>query len=210
MQLLTAMGEDTGYRDPNEAIVRDGSNAGMERVGTWKLSDTQVRRLPRIIKDPRLARHLGHMAEQGHVPKHVIWCWRPLKLVAQSRFAANRPWFPDNGTDLSKIPEESWPAWATLQNQERAMAEVLGRLTDAVIGYGLRHTTLRFPDDFYDPDPEARPPHGHPGQALWRCLAGRMYRGSATEAIGWKTEDDLHRFLAAHTKVVRPELIRFG
>ena len=198
MQLLTAMGEPTGYGSPMATVQTDG-NAGMERVGAWNMSDKAVRALPKIIKDPRLSLHLEDMAERGHVPGYVIWCYRPIAQVAESRFVANRPWFPDDTLpDLSQIPRDKWPAWATVENQTRAMAEVMGRLVSGLLRFEIKHTVIIFPEDMMDPN------------RLWRACAGHMRRGSIAEFLDWKTRDDLERFERAYFAVANPDLVHFG
>ncbi len=198
MQLLTAMNEDTGYGTPTATIQQD-ANAGMERVNTWSMTDDAVRALPRILKDPRLCLHLEEICARGHIPGHVVWCFRPIDMVAKSRFECNRPWFPDDSLpDLHKVPRNKWPKWATLENQTRAMAEVLGRLTSTLLRYEIKHTVIIFPGDMMNPN------------QLWRSFVGQMRRGSVAEYLNWRTKDDLERFERAFFTVVNPDLVHFG
>ncbi len=198
MRLLTAMKEDTGYTSHRHSL-HDESHAGMERVGTRDMSPEKIARLPKIIKDPRLSIHLSEMAARGDAPGHVFWCFRPLDQVAESRFASNRPWFPDDRlADLSKVPRRAWPKWATLHNQHKIMAEVAGHLVGALLEHKIQHTVAIFPEDMLDPT------------RLWRVLCGSQRRGSIAEFLGWRTQEDLDRFNAAYNEIVDPELIHWG
>lgn len=128
MRMFTALDPGlTGYRHHAETVLPD-IQAGMEHQADATWSPAELAALPPIWKDPGLCFHLEALVQAGHRPAVVLLPVRDLGTAARSRFKANRPWFPHQGHNLADVPVSARPAWATLENQERVMAEALGRL----------------------------------------------------------------------------------
>jgi len=128
MRLLTAYDPTlTGYRKHDVNVLPD-VQAGMEHHARATWAPAKLAAMPTVWKDPALCYELGRLAREGHKPEAVIVPVRNLYDAAQSRIKANRPWFPHQDSDLTKIARSAWPKWATVTNQARALGEALGTL----------------------------------------------------------------------------------
>lgn len=180
VQLLTALGVDTGFSDVRDRYRQD-VRAGMEThvpddPAAWD-------GLPLVVKDPRLSLRLGALVRAGFCVARAFVPIRELGQAAGSRVASSLAWIPDARDPerlLSPRPDLGADA---LVAQERALAEILGRLVVDLELCGVPYTFLHYPADVHDP------------VRLYRLLS----------PLGG---DSYSRFEAVHASVIDPDLGR--
>lgn len=185
VRLLTAYDPKlTGYPSHDREILPD-VQAGMERVVEATSNRWAFLRIPRVWKDPGLMTRLSALVSGGDVPDLLVVPVRAVEDAAASRIRNNRPWFPREGVDLSKVERDEWPEWATQERQEETLREGLGRIVEVA-------TLNRIPlllvswEDLGDVHRlwtalSARPLGGGPSlvEALDLCEFGRFQRAHA-------------------------------
>jgi hypothetical protein len=135
VQLLTALGLDTGFTDVTSALYPN-CDAGMER-------DIRDPDAPYIIKTPRLCDHLEEVLESGELTiDHAILPVRDLYSAAESRRDVTRR------TDAALFPGEiPGGLWHTdiPELQESALAIQLYKLIHTISKRDIPVTLLYFP-----------------------------------------------------------------
>lgn len=188
MRILTAYDPAlTGYDHHTSGIMRD-AQAGMERIVDGDAPRDSLQRLPRVWKDPRLCYSLDGLLQRGYRPSVVIVPIRRLEEVGKSRLRANRPWFPDCSVDLSRVPRDQWPAWATEEAQARAAGEALGTLMTTLAFYRVPHVVVRWLELQWP-------------EVLWEALCQPPVFGTAAGSPRHVLGLDEHQFHAAHAAV---------
>jgi len=142
VQLLTALGLETGFTDPTAALY-ENCNAGME----WDIRDPDA---PYIIKNPLLCDYLDEVLANGQfIIDHAIIPVRDLYSAAESRRSVDkhtdRFLFPDvvpGGLWHTDIPEQ----------QEPVLANQLYRLIYTIGKRDIPLTLLHFPKFLENPD----------------------------------------------------------
>jgi len=192
MRLLTAYDPTlTGYRKHNVNVLPD-IQAGMEHQARETWTPGKLAALPTVWKDPALCYELGRLARAGHRPEAVIVPVRNLYDAAQSRFKANRPWFPHQEANLSKIARSAWPKWATVTNQARALGEALGTLVADCTVHQIPMVLIPW-DDL-----------GDATMLRFHLVRSLMHPGRELNMVrhnGHAVEGSIERFQAAHALV---------
>ena len=143
MQVLTALGLDTGFDGPQHAFYRERM-AGQERTVDRNATEEDWDRLPRVVKDPRLIVTLGHFLGRGlPPPDHVYVLLRRIGDAAQLRVDRGMLWEPATLSDAP--PWRHFPKPAQRAAQEEALYGGLGRLLEALALHGVPHTLVQFP-----------------------------------------------------------------
>ncbi len=142
MQLLTRMGEDTGFEPYNEPFAPD-IRAGCE----WDAPDEAITTkedymeamgsLPRILKSPRWGLYLKAIMEKA-APKvdHVIIPLRDLDISARSRLSVGLDWQLEGLT----IDDDN-----RVEAQAASLAIALGRTIEACYLFKIPCTIMEFP-----------------------------------------------------------------
>ncbi len=118
VQLLTALGLDTGFTDPVSAVYSH-CNAGMER-------DIRDPNAPYIIKNPLLCDYLDEVLEgEQYIIDHAMVPMRNLYSAAESRRDVTRR--TKIGPVEGEIPGGLWHT-ETPQEQESVLANQLYKL----------------------------------------------------------------------------------
>jgi hypothetical protein len=135
MQLLTALGLDTGFTSPAEDIY-ENCHAGME----W---DLRKRGAPYIVKNPLLCEHLDAIIRGRRVViDHAFIPIRDLYSAAESRRSVMRK--TDQARYPRQIPGGLWDT-STPENQEGVLAEKLYELIYTMARHDIPFTLLHFP-----------------------------------------------------------------
>jgi hypothetical protein len=129
-QLLTKLGFDTGYDDPQKYVMKH-CNAGYERLAENFFNFDQVFS-HHVIKSPYLCDHLGVVISRGI---QIDWILVPVRKLSDAAKSRERHGFAPGGF---------WGA-DSLDAQERILAEKLGKLFTALVMQRLSYITLRFP-----------------------------------------------------------------
>jgi len=135
IQLLTALGLETGFPDPNSAIYSN-CNAGMEQ-------DIREPEAPYIVKSPLLCDYLNDVLEGGEtIIDHAIIPMRDLFSAAESRRSVtrttDRALYPDivpGGLWQTDIPEQ----------QESVLVNQLYKIIYTIAKRDIPLTLLHFP-----------------------------------------------------------------
>ncbi len=141
VQLLTALGLDTGFADATSGIYSN-CNAGME----WDLRRPDA---PYIIKSPWLCDYLDEALDSGeYIIDHAVIPMRDLYSAAESRRDVTRR------TKISPvegvIPGGLWHT-ETPQEQESVLATQLYKLIHTISKRDIPITLLYFPRLIRDP-----------------------------------------------------------
>jgi hypothetical protein len=142
IQLLTALGLETGFSDPFSK-VRPGANAGME----WNIRRRPD--APYIIKSPFLCEYLDEIVSSGSiVVDHAIVPLRDLYAAAQSRRETQKL-----ATPASQSGSIAGGLWRTEdpEQQEAVLTEQLYKLILALARHDIPTTLLYFPRFARDP-----------------------------------------------------------
>ena len=142
VQLLTALGLDTGFGDTTSAVFAN-CNAGME----W---DIRRHDAPYIVKSPWLCDYLDEvLTGEEIVIDHAIVPVRDLLSAAQSRREVAMR------TDPAEFPHEiPGGLWHTdaPEQQEQVLASQLYKLVYALAKWDIPATLLHFPRIVHDPE----------------------------------------------------------
>ena len=142
VQLLTALGKNTGFEDPWSA-VHANCNAGME-------VDIRSPDAPYIVKSPWLCDHLDEALDGGSIAiDHALVPIRDLFEAAESRRDVNQRSDPSlaNGQD---IPGGLWHT-RVHGEQEAILCRQLYRLMEALARREIPTTLMDFPRFVNDP-----------------------------------------------------------
>jgi len=141
VQLMTALGLDTGFTDPEEGVFPN-CQGGMEH-------DLRRDGAPYIVKSPALCQYLDGVLERKEaIIDHAIIPVRGLYAAAESRRDVTRRTDPDEfpGGVVGGL-------WNTEQpdDQERVLAEMLYALIYTLARHDVPHALLFFPRFIHDP-----------------------------------------------------------
>ncbi len=142
MQLLTRMGEDTGfepYNEPFASDIRAGCewDAPDEATTTREQYKAAIESAPRILKSPRWGLYLKAIVEKSALKvDHVIIPLRDLDVSARSRLSVGLDW------SLYDLAEEGDFRVAV---QAGVLAAVLGRTIEACHLFKIPYTIMEFP-----------------------------------------------------------------
>lgn len=143
VQLLTRLGLETGYPDPNSGIF-ENCNAGME----WDLRAPDA---PYVVKSPWLCDTLDEILSSGEVViDHALVPVRDLYEAAESRRDVMRR-SPPEAAHSGIMPGGLWLVDRP-EDQEAALACQLYRLIRAVARHEVPLTLLDFPRIVHDPE----------------------------------------------------------
>ena len=141
VQLITALGFDTGFASPNEGVF-ENCNAGME----WDLGDRQA---PYFVKNPWLCDHLDTLLGGGQVViDHAFIPIRDLYSAAESRRSVTRE--TDPTVYPRDIPGGLWGT-STPETQEAVLAQKLYKLIYTIAAHDIPVSLLHFPKLVHDP-----------------------------------------------------------
>lgn len=141
VQLLTALGMDTGFDSPSSDIYAN-CNAGMEL-------DLRQPRAPYIVKSPWLCDYLEEVVASGQVAiDHAIIPMRDLYAAAESRREVARQAGPDACPD--GVPGGLWHTTSP-DEQEAVLARQLFKLLRTLAEFEIPVTLLSFPRFVTDP-----------------------------------------------------------
>lgn len=141
MKLLIALGEETGFQNPDEA-TDPICHAGMEQ----SLFSPD---LPKIIKTPFACDQLETILHQKTLRiQHLIVPIRDLFAAAESRRAVSRL----HGTAVANQVQGGLWDTEVLEQQESVLAEKFYRLLTVVVRYDIPLTLLDFPRLVHDED----------------------------------------------------------
>lgn len=187
MRMFTAYDRRmTGFAGHRDTIQRD-AQAGMEHIVTASSDRWAFLRLGRVWKDPGLTVRLRGLVLSGHKPALLIVPVRDVPTAAASRFRVNRPWFPGQPIDLSKVPRDEWPSWATEAHQAEVGYAGLGRLLEIAVLHQIPITFIPWAD------------LGH-FSALWCHLITRPAMGDDEDAPARLLNLDRDRLRKAHAQ----------
>jgi len=143
VQLLTALGQDTGYRD--FSAVAPNCDGGME-------SDLRKPDAPYFVKDPWLCDSLGDILKTGEVViDHAFVPVRDLYAAAESRRDVSRRTGPDVYVAFGAVvPGGCWPTDRG-EPQESVLARKFYQLLETLAAYDVPTTLLHFPRLATDP-----------------------------------------------------------
>ena len=135
VQLLTELGLDTGFGDPNSGVF-ENCRAGMER-------DLRATDAPYIVKDPALCDYLDDVLKQGQIKIDMaIVPVRDLFSAAESRRSVSR------NSDPSLFPEGApGGLWCTdaPEKQEAVLTAKLYQLIFTLAKWEIPVNLLEFP-----------------------------------------------------------------
>lgn len=179
MQLLTALGLDTGFSDPQSDIFPN-CDAGMER-------DLRYPDAPYIVKSPNLCDYLdGAITEGGIIIDHAIVPVRDLYAAAESRRdVTRRSERPEPEEPGMEPPGINGGLWGTDQPemQEGVLLEKLYKLIHAISKHDIPLTLLYLP----------------------RLVHGPIY---LYDKLGFLLREiTFGQFLTAYISVARPEIV---
>ena len=147
MQLLTRMGEDTGFEPYNEPFAAD-IRAGCEWDAPDEATTTKEQYIkimesaPRILKSPRWGLYLKAIMEKATLKvDHVIIPLRDLDVSARSRLSVNLDWTLSEEYQNDLADEGD----ARVAVQERVLAIALGRTIEACYLFKIPCTIMEFP-----------------------------------------------------------------
>lgn len=140
VQLLTALGLDTGFSDTTSSIYAN-CNAGME----WDIRDPNA---PYIIKSPWLCDYLDDVIKTGElIIDHAIIPVRDLYSAAESRRDVSRR--SDSTRFSTEVPGGLWHT-AIPENQEAVLANQLYKIIYTISKRDIPLTLLSFPRLIHD------------------------------------------------------------
>lgn len=136
VMLLTRMGLDTGFKPYKETFILE-LRAGCEKSTIFdedfKASKRRMDRSPEILKAPNYSFFIKNYVQSGLVRvRHVIIPVRDLTESAKSRLSVNLRWCIEDHEGV--------------EEQEKVVAEALGRAVEACVVCKIPCTILRFPD----------------------------------------------------------------
>jgi len=136
VMLLTRLGLDTGFKPYKEAYFSE-LRAGCEKVTIfdedYKASKKKMDESPEILKAPGYSFFIKNYVQSGLVKiRHVIIPVRDLKESTKSRLSVGLRWCIE--------------AHEGEEEQEKVLAEALGRAVEACVMCKIPCTILRFPD----------------------------------------------------------------
>jgi hypothetical protein len=180
VQLLTRLGEDTGYTPYQEAyepLIR----AGCEKRITldWTRPDEELRAMlaekPRILKTPEWSFILKPLLDRRLVDlERVILPIRDLEQAAKSRLFTGLPWHAIMHEDGE----------IQVHDQEAVLALAVGRVVEACVLYDVPLTLMHFPRLIQD------------AEYCYDQLKGNDM------TFGWQ------HFRAEHERLANPEQVR--
>lgn len=143
VQLLTVLGLDIGFTDPNSGVLPN-CNAGLE-------FDIRFPAAPYVVKSPWMCDYLDELLESGSVViDHTIIPIRDLFAAAESRRDVTRR------GDASLYPDNAIPGglWHTNEpeKQEAVLTVQLYKLIYALARWEVPLTLLHFPRFIYEPE----------------------------------------------------------
>ena len=145
VQLLTELGLDTGFANPNEQIREDRGNAGME----WNLRNNP--NAPYIVKNPALCEYLDRILKSENITiDHAIVPIRDLYSAAESRRSVARKGKPNFLIPRRFLGVRKW-AIRRPEEQESVLAQNFFRLLHAIAEHNIPMTLLYFPKLAKDP-----------------------------------------------------------
>jgi hypothetical protein len=144
VQLLTALGQDTGYRD--FSAVAPNCDGGME-------SDLRKPDAPYFVKDPWLCDSLADILKAGEVAiDHAFIPIRNLFAAAESRRDVSRRTGPEVYAAFGPVvPGGCWPTDRD-ETQESVLARKFYRLLETLAALDVPTTLLHFPRLATDPE----------------------------------------------------------
>ena len=140
VQLLTRLGEDTGF-EPGREPFSDELRAGCEQRIIVDLTDGEVTReriaaAPRVLKSPDWSFALKGLVRAGWIDvAHVIIPFREFEASAASRLSVGLDWMCVQTDDAA----------AKLADQANIHGLAFGRALEACLICGLPYTVLMFP-----------------------------------------------------------------
>lgn len=145
VQLLTELGLDTGFPDPNAQIREDRGHAGME----WTLRNNPT--APYIVKNPNLCEHLpGILKNEDVAIDHAIIPIRDLYSAAESRRTVARKGRPGFLMPRRFLGIRKWRIRRP-EEQESVLAQNFFRLVHTIAEHNIPMTLLFFPRLAKDP-----------------------------------------------------------
>lgn len=140
VQLLTELGLDTGFPDPNAQIREDRGHAGME----WTLRNNPT--APYIVKNPNLCEHLpGILKNEDVAIDHAIIPIRDLYSAAESRRTVARKGRPGFLMPRRFLGIRKWRIRRP-EEQESVLAQNFFRLVHTIAEHNIPMTLLFFRD----------------------------------------------------------------
>jgi hypothetical protein len=145
VQLLTALGLETGFKDLHEGVY-ENCNAGME----CNLADSSS---PYIVKSPSLCDDLAQILQTGeYVIDHAFIPIRNLEAATQSRIQVFNQGKPKGGylrLLLKGLKYKATPGGLidtdTPDEQQYILTQKLYNLINTITTYDIPHTFLNFP-----------------------------------------------------------------
>jgi hypothetical protein len=143
VQLLTALGQDTGYRD--FSAVAPSCDGGME-------SNLRSPDAPYFVKDPWLCDSLADILRDGNVViDRAFVPVRDLYAAAESRRDVSRRTGPEVYAAFGPVvPGGCWPS-VLQEEQEIVLARKFYQLLETLAEYDVPTTLLHFPRLATDP-----------------------------------------------------------
>jgi hypothetical protein len=143
VQLLTALGQSTGYRD--NSAVAPNCDGGME-------SDLRKPEAPYFVKDPWLCDSLGDILKTDKVViDHAFVPVRDLYAAAESRRDVSRRTGPDVYAAFGPVvPGGCWPTDRD-ESQESVLTRKFYTLLETLAAHDIPTTLLHFPRLATDP-----------------------------------------------------------
>ncbi len=147
VRVLSRAGADTGFRCINgiwyDTCTGGIANAGFERHPRPTDGRVSWERLPMVVKDPRLSLWIDDLEESGFAFAGIVAPVRNLHDAAESRIARDLQWQPDVFGDRDVLMPDR--ARRNCDNeQNRSLAEVLGRLTASAVCRGIPYHLVPF------------------------------------------------------------------
>jgi hypothetical protein len=184
VQLLTALNQDTGYRD--NSAVAPNCDGGME-------SDLRNPDAPYFVKDPWLCDTLADILRSGTVTiDHAFVPVRELFAAAESRRDVSRRTGPDVYAAFGPVvPGGCWPS-DQIEDQESVLARKFYTLLETLTAYDIPTSLLHFPRFATDP--------AHLFQKLSVCLTGIEYPQFEAAFRATSQPGKIHQFTKALAK----------
>lgn len=138
-QLLTAVGESTGFNGPFDRYYPENM-AGQELLIPTDTDHSYLERYEKfkVIKDPRLCFTLQTLLDDDKISvQHVYVMIRDIHSASLSRIKGNLTW----GIDPNAVIHES----EMLARQTAFMYEAFGSLMETIVMNDLPYTFIKFP-----------------------------------------------------------------
>jgi hypothetical protein len=179
VQLLTALGLDTGFRESSPVYAN--CDGGLE-------ADLRSATAPYFVKDPWLCDSLADVLKLGEVViDHAIVPIRDLHSAAESRRDVSRRTGPDVYAAFGPVvPGGCWPS-DRAEDQESLLARKLYALLETLAAHDVPTTLVSFPRLAMDPEYLYRKIGG--------CLPSSSYEAFTRAFRATSRPDKIHTFV---------------